>query len=397
MRAILTPLVRILAFVGKEIVETFRRPGAILSLVLGPFLIMAIFGLGYSGVRRPLETIVVATASTHLPTDVASYQEMAGPPLRIVSVTSDRAQAESALRGGTVDMVVVAPEDPEARFRAGEQSTFEILIDAVDPVDANYAGFLAAGLADAVNRRVIEQAVQEGEAFALDAGQPQMARLPPNVVAAPTRADVTNVAPSKPAVVAFFGPAVLALILQHLAITLVALSLVRERTSGVMELFRISPLSAAEVLAGKVVAVGVLGAGVAALTLVLLTPGFSIPVLGPPALIAATIGLLLLASLGFGLLIAMLSDSERQAVQLSLLALLASVFFGGFVMAIDQFTRPVRILAYGLPVTHGIRLLQDLLLRGETNHVWEFGALGLIAAGTLVFAWLLLRRNMRTA
>ena len=397
MRAILTPLVRILAFVGKEIVETFRRPGAILSLVLGPFLIMAIFGLGYSGVRRPLETIVVATASTHLPTDVASYQEMAGPPLRIVSVTSDRAQAESALRGGTVDMVVVAPEDPEARFRAGEQSTFEILIDAVDPVDANYAGFLAAGLADAVNRRVIEQAVQEGEAFALDAGQPQMARLPPNVVAAPTRADDTNVAPSKRGVVAFFGPAVMAMIMQHLAITLAAISLVREGTSGVMELFRISPLSAAEVLAGKVVAFGVLGAGVAALTLLLLTQGFSIPVLGPPALIAATIGLLLLASLGFGLLIAMLSDSERQAVQLSLLALLASVFFGGFVMAIDQFTRPVRILAYGLPVTHGIRLLQDLLLRGETNHVWEFGALGLIAAGTLVFAWLLLRRNMRTA
>jgi ABC-2 type transport system permease protein len=93
----------------------------------------------------------------------------------------------------------------------------------------------------------------------------------------------------------------------------------------------------------------------------------------------------------------MLSDSERQAVQLSLLALLASVFFGGFVIAIDQFTRPVRTLAYGLPVTHGIRLLQDLLLRGETNHVWEFGALALIALATLIVAWLLLRRNMTTA
>jgi ABC-type Na+ efflux pump permease subunit len=397
MRAILAPVVRVMAFVGKEIIETFRRPGAILSLVVGPFLIMAVFGVGYSGVRRPLETIVVASPSAHLPTDVASYQELAGPPLRIVSVSADRAAAEAELRGGKVDMVVVTPEDPEARFRSGEQSTFEVLIDAVDPVDENYAGFLAAGLADAVNRRLIEQAVREGEAFAIDAGQPQAARLPPNVVAAPTRADVTNIAPSRPAVIAFFGPAVLALILQHLAITLVALSLVRERSSGVMELFRISPLSAAEVLAGKVIAFGVLGAGVGAATLILLTSGFSIPILGPPALIAGTIGLLLLASLGFGLMIAMLSDSERQAVQLSLLALLASVFFGGFVIAIDQLTRPVRILAYGLPVTHGIRLLQDLLLRGGTNHVWEFGALGLIAAGTLVGAWLLLRRNMTAA
>ena len=51
-----------MAFVGKEIIETLRRPGAIVSLILGPFLIMAVFGLGYSGVKRPLETIIVVAA-----------------------------------------------------------------------------------------------------------------------------------------------------------------------------------------------------------------------------------------------------------------------------------------------------------------------------------------------
>ena len=105
----------------------------------------------------------------------------------------------------------------------------------------------------------------------------------------------------------------------------------------------------------------------------------------------------LLASLGVGLLIAVVSDSERQAVQLALLTLLASVFFSGFVLSIDQFTPPVRALAYALPVTHGIQLLQDLMLRGSTNHAWEIGALVAIAAVTLVAAWLLLRRNMRIA
>ena len=59
--------------------------------------------------------------------------------------------------------------------------------------------------------------------------------------------------------------------------------------------------------------------------------------------LAGVIGLLLLASLGLGLLIAVVSDSERQAVQLSLLTLLASVFFSGFVLAIDQFSPPVRV------------------------------------------------------
>ena len=67
----------------------------------------------------------------------------------------------------------------------------------------------------------------------------------------------------------------------------------------------------------------------------------------------------------------MVSDSERQAVQLSLLTLLASVFFSGFVLPLDEFTAPVRVLAYLLPVTHGIQLLQDLMLRGTTNYLWE--------------------------
>jgi ABC-2 type transport system permease protein len=206
-----------------------------------------------------------------------------------------------------------------------------------------------------------------------------------------------NLAPSTPRVISFFGPAVLALILQHLAVTLVAMSLVRERTSGVMELFRISPVSAAEVLAGKVIAYGVLGAIIAFVTVGLLVVGFGIPILGPSVLVALTIGLLLLASIGLGLVVAVVSDSERQAVQLSLLVLLASVFFSGFVLSIDEFSEPVRALAYLLPVTHGIILLQDLMLRGTTTETWEFGALVLIAAVTLFIAWVLMRRSMRTA
>ena len=52
-------LTRILTIVGKELVSIVRRPGALISLVLGPFLIMALFGVGYSGYRRALDTIVV--------------------------------------------------------------------------------------------------------------------------------------------------------------------------------------------------------------------------------------------------------------------------------------------------------------------------------------------------
>lgn len=397
MHAPLAVIWRLLAFVGKELVETVRRPGALVSLVLGPFIIMAIFGVGFSGVRRPLETLIVIPSTSQLPRDAEEYQELAGPPLNIVEIVDDRAAAEGRLRAGLIDLVVVAPEDPEGSFRSGKRATIEIMVDETDPVDENYAGILGNALADAVNRRLIEQAVEEGKGYIVEAGEAQAAAIPADVVAAPTESQLVNLAPYAPTVTSYFGPAVLALILQHMAVTLVSMSLVRDRQSGLMELFRISPVSSAEVLAGKVLAFGILGFVVAGITAMLLVVGLGVPALAEPGYLALAIGLLLLASLGLGLLIAVVSDSERQAVQLSLLVLLASVFFSGFVLAIDEFTPPVRAIAYALPVTHGIQLLQDFMLRGSTNNLWQIGALAVIAAVTLVAAWILLRRGMQTA
>ncbi len=396
MRALTTTILRLLALVGKELIEVVRRPGALLSLVLGPFLIMAVFGLGYSGERRPLETVVVIPASAGLPTDVQTYQDLAGGGLHIQAVTEDKAAAEAGLATGTVDVVIVAPPDAEQQFRAGKQSIIGVLVNTVDPLRANYAGFLASNLANAVNQTIIAQAVKETEGY-IAASDPNATAIPPEVVAAPTKAELDNMAPSEPQVLAYFGPAVLALILQHLAVTLVALALVRERTSGVIELFRVAPVNAWEVIAGKVFAYLLIGGLIAGATVVLLVGVFKIPMLGDPIALAGAIGLVLLASLGIGLLIAVVSDSERQAVQLSLLLLLASVFFSGFVIAISEFTEPVRVLAYLLPVTHGIRLMQDIMLRGGTTQNWEYAALVAIAVVTLAVSWFGLRRGMTRA
>ncbi len=388
---------RLLALVGKELVEIMRRPGALVSLVLGPFLIMVIFGLGYNGVRRPLETVVVIPPGSGLPTDVATYEQLAGGGLHVTAVVPDAKQAEQGLAQGTTDVVVIAPTDAQAQFKAGKQTVIRVVVDTVDPIRANYAGFLASNLANAVNQTIIRQAVEQGQGAAIAAGDPNAAKIPPEVVAAPTRADVQNAAPSQPAVVAYFGPAVLALILQHLAVTLVALALVRERTSGVIEVFRVAPVNAWEVMAGKILAYLLVGGTIAAITLWLLVGVLKIPMLGDPTVLAVIIGLLLVASLGLGLLIAVVSDSERQAVQLTLLVLLASVFFSGFVLAISEFSEPVRIAAYLLPVTSAIGLLQDLMLRGVAVEVWRLGVLGAIAIVTLFIAWRGLRREMAGA
>jgi ABC-2 type transport system permease protein len=117
--------------------------------------------------------------------------------------------------------------------------------------------------------------------------------------------------------------------------------------------------------------------------------------LGSWWMFALIIVLLVFASLGAGLLISVISDSERQAVQLSLLMLLASVFFSGFVLPVHEFAWFLQIVAYALPVTHGIRLLQDEMLRGTIVTWWQLGVLAGIGLVLLVLTAILLRRVMK--
>jgi ABC-2 type transport system permease protein len=386
-------LTRLLAFVGKELVEILRRPGAVISLVLGPFLIMAVFGLGYQGYRRPLDTVIVVPPQSGIPQELGTFQEVA-PGMNILEIAGDSAEPLQRLSDRKLDVVIVAPEGMEERFRSGEQSVIQVHINVVDPVQQAYAGVLAAQMAAKVNQEIIKTAAGEGQSYAVARGQEEAAEIPPEVIAEPTRADLLNEAPLEPNVISFFGPAALALILQHLAVTLIALSVVRERTTGIIELFRISPISPFEVIVGKVLAFGVLATAVSGATVALLVVGLGVPLQGNIALFAGVLALVTLASLALGFLIAIVSDSERQAVQLSLLVLLASVFFSGFVLPIEEFTAPVRTLGYLLPVTHGIRLSQDLMLRGWTDATWQIGALAAIAVVLLVLTWLLFRRNM---
>ena len=388
-------VIRILAQVRKELIQVRRRPGAFFSLVLGPFLIMAVFGLGYTGVHRPLDTVLVIPTNLPLPRDVGYYAGLVGPALTIHEVTDNPDGAMQRLRADQLDLLVIAPADATQRFRTGQQAQLDIVINEVDPVAAAYSNFLATTVTQKVNEEIIKQAVSEGQAFAIRQGGTDLTEVPPQVIAAPTVARVQNIAQSTPNVVSFAAPAAFALLLQHMAVTLTALSFVRERLSGTLELFKVSPVNSFELVLAKYIGLGLVSAIIAATTALLLVFGLSVPLLGNPWLVAGVIALLVFASLGIGLLISVIADSERQAVQLALLLLLASVFFSGFVLPINEFREGVQYAAYVLPVTHGIRLLQDLMLRGDTTAWWQVAALGALALVFFLLTVVALRRTMR--
>jgi ABC-2 type transport system permease protein len=386
------------AFVSKDVIEVIRQPGALFSLIFGPFVIMGLFGLGYSGEYRPLSTALVIPSDSNLPRDPSSYQAYLGQSIALTQITDNADAARQALQHQQIDLLIIAPPNVEQNFLAGQQSPIDIEYNELDPVRDNYARFVAERQVQQLNQAIIQQAVASGQQyFVQTTGNQPPTHIPPKVIAAPTRSEPRNLAPVGPNVVAFFAPAVLALVLQHMGVTLTALSLVRERLSGAMDIFRVAPLRALEILVGKYLAYAFFNLSIAALICFLLIGVLHVPMLSTPGDVATVVALLSFASLGLGLLISTLVDSERAAVQCSMLVLLASVFFSGFVLPLDQFVAPLRIAAYSLPVTHGIQLLQDYMLRGRTNAAWELYALLGIGAVLLVLTSVTVRRNLRSA
>lgn len=389
---------RTTAFFGKDVIEVVRRPGALFSLIFGPFLIMGLFGIGYSGQYRPLNAVLVVPTSSALPRDLSFYQQFTGESVSLVEITDSADAARARLQRQEIDLIVIAPSNVEQNFRSGQQSRISIEYNELDPVRDNYARFVAYRQVQELNRVIIEQAVSQGEQYVIaSTGAQPPIPVSPQVIAAPTRAETRNLAPVSANVVAFFAPAVLALVLQHMGVTLTALSMVRERLSGAMDIFRVAPVRALEILTGKYLAYAFFNLSIAAGVTFLLVGVLHVPMLSSAGDVALVVALLSFASLGLGLLISTIVDSERQAVQLSMLVLLASVFFSGFVLPLDQFITPLRIAAYGLPVTHGIQMLQDFMLRGATNQSWELLALGGIGLFLFLLTSLTVRRNLRSA
>jgi ABC-2 type transport system permease protein len=390
-------VVRVLSFLGKELREIVRRPGVLLSLVLGPFLIMLLFGIGYTGARSPFRTEIVVPAGSDLPREPDFYQNLAPGRLEVVAISEDRAASEERLRAQQIDLMVVTPDDPSAQLREGRQTEIAVAWNETDPVYDSLAHLAVTSMISELNAEIIRRAAAEGLSIAESELGPAVENVSPEVFAKPTTAITQNVSPSDATVLNFFSPAVLALVIQHLAVTLTALSMIRERLGGQMDLFRVAPVNSVELLVGKYLAYGLLSLFMTAAVGLLLVNLLHVPLLSGYLVAIVIVLLLTFASLGLGLLISLVADSERQAVQLSMLVLLASVFFSGFVLPVKDFVSWVQNFSYALPVTHGIQTLQEAMLRGEVTSRWMLLALAGIGIVLFGLSLLRVRQIMRSA
>ena len=474
-------LIRTLSFFAKEINEVRRQPRLVLSLLMGPFLILLLFGVGYRGGQPSLRTAIVLPEGEQSVSE-EYLRELTGANFELISVGSNRDEAMALLGANAVDVVQVFPSDLEERVLRGEQGSVEFVSNEIDPFTEQWIQYLAYAEVSEINRQILvsnagtmqgeaadastqlaevrtrldtvlmgtsdvdqaelqesvrrlkqvsgalavsalitrgsvggvdgertrEQLIAlQGDLDALDeaivAGNLEserermqimrdriaelegttalMSQLPPTVIVSPLAESYQNLNGAAFAPMVFYAPSVLAMLVQHIAVTLGSLSLVRERLLGATEVFQVAPVNLWQILIGKYLGYALFIGLITAALVGLMIP-LGIPLLGSPLVFAGVVLLLTVASIGIGFLISSLSRSESQAVQLSMLGLLMSVFFSGFFLPLQNFWAPVRAVGQILPLTHGINALQDLMLRGAPPELLTWLALGIITLVT---------------
>jgi len=428
-------LTRIFSFLNKEVAEIFRQPSLILLLVLGPFLLMFLFGLGYPDENRTLRTVFVMEDQSTPPEQVNLFTESISPTIAEIKVEHNQADALARLARNAVDLVIVIPADAVETIQSNQKAAFLIYHNEVDPFQIAYIYSVSSIYVDEVNRRILESATEQGQGSAgefqtsledaiaktqqlrqtLPVGDANLATqvdellktlndahdklrqfrsMSSSVIVNPFTSDVSGITPEQFSPTDFFAPAVIVLLLQHLSITFASLSIVRERRSGIMELFKVSPLTAFEILLGKFLTYLFFEMILAAILSALIVWGLGIPMLGNWWHYGLAVVIVLFTSLGLGFLISLISATDTQAVQYSMLLLLASIFFSGFLLDLRLMWKPITALAWSLPATYGIRMLQDIMLRGAPIPLMIFGGIALIGIGLFVIDWLLLRKNI---
>jgi len=461
-------------------------------LVVGPFLLLLLFGSGYAETDIQMRAVFVGPEGSIYEDVLATYEDELSEYIDSKGLVATEAEGREMLDAGDVDVVVIFPENPEQAVMQGERAVIGILHNEIDPIQqgaievaarlaiqevnatvlATLASeaqdqlapaaelgddLVAAGdalpddpvasrdtlrttftrLGDALDGSVnildrlgpdddpaltqleatraeardlaarieaVDESTSDEELVALAQSIQSLSGelddavvLDPDVLVRPFQSDTENVSGADITPTDYFTPASLALLMQHLALTFAALSIVRDRRTGLFELMRVGPLSSIEIIVGKILAYLLVGSFVGAALVVAAVYGLGISIAGSVGWLAAMMIGVLLASLALGMVFALISKSESQAVQFAMLALLAGLFFSGFILPIDGLTYPVKVISWTLPVTYGIQTLQDVMLRGTAPDTEMLAGLCALVVVYGTIAVVGLRRRLRTS
>jgi ABC-2 type transport system permease protein len=293
---------------------------------------------------------------------------------KVTRVLRDEAEFDKLLQSGSVLFAVEVPAGFERALRRGDRPALLVAADATDPVASGSAlGALARVLQTAL---VNERAIPDSTAPAFDIRQ--HARYNPAAVSA------LNIVPG-----------LLGTILTLTMLIFTALSVTREIERGTMENLLSMPIAPLEIMLGKIAPYIVIGFFQAALIVAAGAVLFDVPMVGDLTLLAALSTLFIATNLSIGYTFSTLAQNQLQAVQMAMMYFLPNMLLSGFLFPFAGMPQWAQYVGETLPLTHYVRIVRAIMLKGANLADLHYDAL-VLAALMLIAMTIAVTRFRRT-
>ena len=337
------------AILFKEFIVVWRDPMTLFFMFFPPLIEMIAFGYALDNDVKHMATIILnedrTVESRQLIDRFVNTQTF-----RVVGEVQSLEEMKSEMRKGRAYVGIQIPPTFTRDVRAGRPAQVQLLVDGSNSTTALQA--LNTGTGVALTQSVESLLRETGRQGVPIDIRPQM---------------LYNPAMRSPN---FYVPGVIGVVLQIGTTVATAMALVRERERGTLEQLLVSPLSRAGLMLGKLVPYLCIGMAMAVILFLIMRFVFDVPIVGNVVGMMFSTLVYVFALLSLGLLVGTKATNQMQALQMSMVFLLPSVFFSGFIFPRE--TMPWIFYALGalFPTTYFIALMRAIILRGA--HFFEY-------------------------
>ena len=342
-------LTRLMAVAKKEVIQIFRDSRSLMIVVIMPVTLMLLFGYGVNLDLKGLPVYVYDRDGSQQSQDLLKRFQ-ASEYFTVACVVDGYPAIARALDDGHAKMGIVIPWDFSQRLREGGPVQVQVLVDGTDDNSAN----VLIGYTEAV----VQGYSAEIQLNWLRArGQP----VQPAAVSVETRTWYNEDLESS----AFIIPGVLALVMSVIGAFLTSLTIAREWERGTMEQLISTPVSAMEIMLGKLAPYFVLGMFDVIVCALIAIYWFHVPFRGSSITLLVSSALFMVVVLSLGFFISVLAKSQFAASQIALLVTFLPAFLlSGFLFSIDQMPVVLQWITRILPVRYFVSVLKQIFLKG---------------------------------
>jgi ABC-2 type transport system permease protein len=349
---------RISVLVRKEFYQTLRDPRTRAILFLPPLIQLIIFGFA---VNLDVENARMAWMDmdrTPLSRELLAAFE-GSPYFRVTSTPSNSREIRDLMDHGKVDAVIRVLPGFSRDIERGDSALVQILVDGTNSNTASIVSSYATQIVEAFGTKVLEARQRPSPPSSNTAtGSPPPSVVP--VLAAQSRVWFNPSLKSR----VYFVPGVIAIVIGLVTMMLTAMSIVREREIGTMEQLMVTPITSFELILGKLLPFAIVGIIDAVIVVIAALLVFGIPLRGSVLLLFGCTVLYLLSTLGVGLFISTISNTQQQAMMSSFFFFIPAMLLSGFAFPIRNMPETVQYLTYLNPIRYFMQILRNIFLKG---------------------------------